>query len=73
MITFQQAFDWAEAELSDALKWHEAQGHFKSDAQREAYKAGFMQGWHKLRAMEVLHGGIEREKQALRVYPLNGV
>jgi hypothetical protein len=49
---------WEDQELADALLWHENAGHFRNDHTREAYEAGFRQGWGALRGALKSHGYI---------------
>ena len=43
----------------DAIKWHDALGHFHSQRDRDAYTAGFEQGWRDLQSALKLHRGVE--------------
>lgn len=48
--------------LADAVKWHEANGNFRTDREREAYRAGFRQAWADQRGAIGLHGGVRLDE-----------
>jgi len=47
---------WADKAVGDGLDWHDVAGHFQTDRERAAYKAGFAQGWAELRKAMVVQG-----------------
>ena len=53
--------------LASAMAWHEALGHFKSDRDRDAYKAGYQKAWADQRGMFALHAGVSLRLDALKV------
>ena len=43
---------------AEAVKWHEAMDHFKSDREKDAYRAGYERGCMDQRGHYSLHGGV---------------
>ena len=45
-----------EQATAEAMKWHEATGHFQTDRERAAFRAAFAEGWRGSMADASLHG-----------------
>lgn len=48
-----------EQSLDEALEWHDTVAGFATDREREAYKAGFLQGARDQRSLFKLHAGLK--------------
>lgn len=57
-MTLSRFVQLQEQTLADAVAWHEANGHFKSDEQREAFRAAWAQAWRECRACLSLNGDL---------------
>lgn len=57
-LNFVQSEKWKIEVMTEDMNWHEGLGHFKSDRDREAFRAGFERGWSGLRKILSLHGVV---------------